>query len=130
MFDQLGNKQIELERMGVIESESVTHLRFRVIRRARYMRSQSPLTGLPGNVRIEDEIEARIATGEPFALLYVDLDHFKAFSDRYGFVRGDEALRETGALVRESARRVAGAMFEGTNAAMTACARLPAPSFS
>jgi DNA-binding response OmpR family regulator len=88
--------------------ELVTRVRG-VIRRARYMRSQSPLTGLPGNLRIEDEIEARIATGEPFALLYVDLDHFKAFSDRYGFVRGDEALRETGALVRESARRVAGA---------------------
>ncbi len=32
LFDQLGTKQIELERMGVIESESVTHLRFRVIK--------------------------------------------------------------------------------------------------
>ncbi|MGH2577296.1 MAG: response regulator transcription factor, partial [Actinomycetota bacterium] len=30
-----------------------------VLRRAEYMRSVSPLTGLPGNVRIEDEIEAR-----------------------------------------------------------------------
>ncbi len=32
LFDHLGTKQIELERMGVIESESVTHLRFRVIK--------------------------------------------------------------------------------------------------
>jgi PleD family two-component response regulator len=87
--------------------ELVTRVRG-VLRRARYMRSQSPLTGLPGNVRIEDEIEARILTGEPFAVLYVDLDHFKAFSDRYGFARGDEALRETGALVRDTARRIAG----------------------
>jgi diguanylate cyclase (GGDEF)-like protein len=88
--------------------ELVTRVRG-VLRRARYMRSQSPLTGLPGNLRIEDEIEARIAAGEPFALLYVDIDHFKAFSDRYGFVRGDEVLRETGAIVRDAARRVAGA---------------------
>ena len=36
--------------------ELVTRVRG-VIRRARYMRSQSPLTGLPGNLRIEDEIE-------------------------------------------------------------------------
>jgi DNA-binding response OmpR family regulator len=86
--------------------ELVTRVRG-VIRRARYMRSQSPLTGLPGNVRIEDEIEARIASGESFAVLYVDLDHFKAFSDRYGFARGDEALRSTGVLVREAVRRVA-----------------------
>jgi dihydrofolate reductase len=32
LFDHLGNKPIELERMEVIESKSVTHLRFRVIK--------------------------------------------------------------------------------------------------
>ncbi len=85
-----------------------------VLRRAEYMRSQSPLTGLPGNVRIEDEIQARIDAREPFALLYVDLDNFKAYSDRYGFVRGDEALRATGLLIREAAKAVAGtATFVG-----------------
>ena len=87
--------------------ELVTRIRG-VLRRARSMRSQSPLTGLPGNVRIEDEIDARISADEAFALLYVDLDHFKAFSDRFGFVRGDEALRATGHLIRDAARRVAG----------------------
>jgi diguanylate cyclase (GGDEF)-like protein len=80
-----------------------------VLRRAEYMRSQSPLTGLPGNVRIEDEIQARVDLGQPFAVLYLDLDNFKAYSDRYGFVRGDEALRSTGLLVREAAKGVAGA---------------------
>ncbi len=87
--------------------ELVTRVRG-VLRRARYLRSQSPLTGLPGNLRIEDEIDARIASGEPFALLYLDLDNFKVFSDRYGFVRGDDALRATGLLIRDAARRVAG----------------------
>jgi diguanylate cyclase (GGDEF)-like protein len=80
-----------------------------VLRRAEYMRSQSPLTGLPGNVRIEDEIQARVNLGQPFAVLYLDLDNFKAYSDRYGFVRGDEALRSTGLLVRDAAKGVAGA---------------------
>ncbi len=80
-----------------------------VLRRAEYMRSQSPLTGLPGNVRIEDEIQARVDLRQPFAVLYLDLDNFKAYSDRYGFVRGDEALRATGHLIRDAAKAVAGA---------------------
>ncbi len=80
-----------------------------VLRRARYMRSQSPLTGLPGNLRIEDEIQARVDSEEPFAVMYIDLDNFKSFSDRYGFVRGDEALRATGHLIRDAVRIVAGA---------------------
>jgi diguanylate cyclase (GGDEF)-like protein len=80
-----------------------------VLRRAEYMKSQSPLTGLPGNVRIEDEIQARVELRQPFAVLYLDLDNFKAFSDRYGFVRGDEALRATGHLILETAKEVAGA---------------------
>lgn len=80
-----------------------------VLRRAKYMRAQSPLTGLPGNVRIEDEIQTRIDLGEDFALMYLDLDNFKAYSDHYGFFRGDEALRRTGHLIRDTARAIAGA---------------------
>jgi diguanylate cyclase (GGDEF)-like protein len=79
------------------------------LRRAEYMKSQSPLTGLPGNVRIEDEIQARVDLEQPFAVLYLDLDNFKAYSDRYGFVRGDETLRATGQLIRDTAKAVAGA---------------------
>jgi diguanylate cyclase (GGDEF)-like protein len=78
------------------------------LRRAEYMRSQSPLTRLPGNVRIEDEIQLRVDRGEAFAVLYLDLDNFKAYSDRYGFVRGDETLRRTGLLIRDAAKEVAG----------------------
>ncbi len=78
------------------------------LRRAKYMRAQSPLTGLPGNVRIEEAIESRIDEGGAFALLYLDLDNFKSFSDRYGFMRGDEALRATGLLIRDAAKGVAG----------------------
>jgi diguanylate cyclase (GGDEF)-like protein len=74
-----------------------------VLRRAREMRAQSPLTGLPGNVRIEDEIELRIAAGQPFAILYADLDHFKAFNDHYGFMRGDQVIQFTARIAQEVA---------------------------
>ena len=78
------------------------------LRRAMYMRAQSPLTGLPGNVRIEEEIQSRIEGDEPFALLYLDVDNFKSYSDRYGFMKGDDALRATGLLIRDAAKDVAG----------------------
>ena len=78
------------------------------LRRSREMRAISPLTGLPGNARIEDELRARIAEGRPFALLYADLDNFKAYNDHYGFLRGDEALRAVGRLVQDVALEVGG----------------------
>jgi diguanylate cyclase (GGDEF)-like protein len=79
-----------------------------VLRRAREMRSQSPLTGLPGYVRIEEEIERRIADEQDFAVLYADLDGFKAFNDHYGFDKGDDVLRHTGRMVKETPLEIAG----------------------
>jgi diguanylate cyclase (GGDEF)-like protein len=75
-----------------------------VLRRSRDTRTQSPLTGLPGNVRIEEEIDARVERSEPFAILYADLDHFKAFNDHYGFMRGDEVIQATAGLIGDAAR--------------------------
>jgi diguanylate cyclase (GGDEF)-like protein len=80
-----------------------------VLRRAKEMRQQSPLTGLPGNVRIEEEIEGRVNSGARFAILYADLDNFKAYNDHYGFMRGDQAIQETASLLQEIAREDGGA---------------------
>ncbi|MGZ5351632.1 MAG: GGDEF domain-containing response regulator [Actinomycetota bacterium] len=74
-----------------------------VLRRAKEMRQQSPLTGLPGNVRIEDEIEGRVLSGLGFAVLYADLDHFKAYNDHYGFMRGDQVIQFTAGLIQQAA---------------------------
>jgi diguanylate cyclase (GGDEF)-like protein len=73
-----------------------------VLRRSRDMRAQSPLTGLPGNVRIEEEIEGRLEQQISFAILYADLDHFKAFNDHYGFLRGDEAIQATARMIEST----------------------------
>ena len=80
-----------------------------VLNRASDTRSLSPMTGLAGNVAIEDEIERRVASAEPFAILYADLDRFKAYNDRYGFLRGDEAIRETARVIGEASAAVVGA---------------------
>jgi len=62
---------------------------------------------LPGNVRIEEEIEDRVQSGATFGILYVDLDHFKAYNDHYGFMRGDEVIQSTARLVEEVVRETA-----------------------
>lgn len=58
-------------------------------------RRVSPLTGLPGNVQIQAEMKKRLLNKEEFAMLYLDLDNFKAFNDVYGFLNGDEIIKFT-----------------------------------
>jgi PleD family two-component response regulator len=71
------------------------------LRRSSAMRQVSPLSGLPGNTRIEAELERRIATGGSFALLYCDLNKFKAYNDHYGFMEGDRVLRAYADLLND-----------------------------
>ncbi|MEO7802921.1 MAG: response regulator [Actinomycetota bacterium] len=72
------------------------------LRRTREMRDLNPLSGLSGNIALQREVESHIASSEPFALLYIDLDHFKAFNDFYGFARGDIALTLVSRILQET----------------------------
>ena len=74
-----------------------------VLRRSQQMRDLSPLTGLPGNFRITAELEERVETGAPFALVHADLDNFKAFNDHYGFMRGDAVIKFTAKILLNAA---------------------------
>ena len=58
-------------------------------------RRVSPLTGLPGNVQIQAELKRRLLRKTEFAVLYLDLDNFKAYNDVYGFLKGDEIIKFT-----------------------------------
>ena len=60
------------------------------VKAARYA---NPLTLLPGNVPINEQIDALLARGEQFTVAYGDLDNFKPFNDIYGYARGDDVLR-------------------------------------
>lgn len=62
------------------------------LRRDRSLRESSPLTGMPGNARLTAMVARCIEDDVPFALVHADLRNFKAYNDRYGFARGDEAL--------------------------------------
>jgi PleD family two-component response regulator len=59
----------------------------------------SPLTRLPGNRAVERTIRDRIAAGAPFAVCYFDLDHFKPYNSKYGFVAGDVVIQMLSDLI-------------------------------
>ena len=73
----------------------------------------NPLTKLPGNNVIREAIEERIKAGRLFVVLYADLDHFKAFNDKYGIAAGDEAIKLTARLLKEALKRGAPDDFLG-----------------
>ena len=77
------------------------------LRRSRELRATSPLTGLPGNHVIERELAARLSTGEGVALIYADLNDFKSFNDRYGFLRGDDVITMTADVLLAAVRECA-----------------------
>lgn len=64
-----------------------------IIKRFTQAKDSNPLTGLPGNISIAEEIKKRIADGGKFAVFYIDLDNFKAYNDRYGYEKGDEIIK-------------------------------------
>jgi diguanylate cyclase (GGDEF)-like protein len=78
------------------------------LRRAKEMRNLSPLTGLPGNIRIQEEIERMVREARPFAVLYCDLDNFKAYNDEKGFVRGDRLIQHTARTLQDAVIEFAG----------------------
>lgn len=64
----------------------------------------SPLTRLPGNIAIERALTRRVDTGESFALCYADLDNFKAYNDRYGYIKASEIIQLTGKIIFEAVK--------------------------
>lgn len=73
-----------------------------LIRRTARDLDANPLTKLPGNVSILNEIQKRISSKELFSACYIDLDKFKAFNDKYGFEKGDEVIKNTARIIISS----------------------------
>jgi len=53
-----------------------------------------PLTGLPGNLLIEDKYEIYRNKKQSFFISYTDVDNFKPYNDNKGVTAGDILLRE------------------------------------
>ncbi|MCE1242453.1 EAL domain-containing protein [Oryzomicrobium sp.] len=59
-----------------------------------------PLSQLPTGPSLRLTLDSRLAQGQELCLVYIDLDNFKAYNDRYGFIRGDAMIRSLAELLR------------------------------
>ncbi|MGO9904958.1 MAG: diguanylate cyclase domain-containing protein [Solirubrobacteraceae bacterium] len=88
--------------------------RQRTERRMRHEALHDPLTGLANRTLLRDRLEHAIARSErergATAVLFIDLDNFKAVNDSYGHAAGD-------AVLVESARRLHAAVRPGDTVA-------------
>lgn len=66
----------------------------------------NPLSGLPGNIIIEEKLKQAIQSGKNFSVLYFDLDNFKAYNDVYGFENGDKILCMTAQLIQQQMSQI------------------------
>lgn len=93
-------------RIGV--AHEVTELR-RAEREIEYRASHDPLTGLSNRHRLQCELQYAIThatqIGNGLAVLYLDLDGFKAVNDRGGHDAGDRLLREVAQRLQRGLRK-------------------------
>jgi GGDEF domain-containing protein len=64
----------------------------------------NPLTHLPGSIAIEKVVNQKLKEETSMAFCQLDLSHFKAFNDRYGYARGNEVIQATAKIVSEAVK--------------------------
>ena len=67
-------------------------------------KNTNPLTGLPNQIQVNNEVSCLIEQNKTFAALYVDIDDLRAFNRVYGFAQGDRAIQLLGEILREAVR--------------------------
>lgn len=74
----------------------------------RHMAQHDPLTGLPNRALFSDRLQNELARakrhGDHFAMIFLDLDHFKPINDSYGHAVGDLLLKQVALRLQESVR--------------------------
>ena len=88
----------ELQELG----ETFNYMTTELVKLKERAENANPLTKLPGNIVIREEIEKRIAQDSKFVVIYADLDDFKAFNDKYGIAQGDETIKLTADILKEA----------------------------
>lgn len=79
--------------------ELIAHIRRHLQRMQQCM--LSPLTHLPGGLQLERAVDYKLRGSNPWSVLYLDLDNFKAFNDAYGFLTGNDMIMLVGTICQQ-----------------------------
>jgi diguanylate cyclase (GGDEF)-like protein len=78
----------------------------RLIQQLRWRARHDGLTGLLNRRAMQEAIDLQLSrsrrTGDTFAVVMLDIDHFKSINDRHGHAAGDQALKHTATLLQAS----------------------------
>ena len=94
---------------GCYALEYANRVAFLERRRLAEVATHDGLTGLLNRAALEEQArilwqQAQVAR-LPMSVMLIDIDHFKAYNDRYGHQAGDRCLREVAAAIRAAVRR-------------------------
>ena len=75
------------------------------LRRTSHQLYANALTKLPGNRQIEKAIHSRMDDNSFFSVAYYDIDNFKSFNDKYGYMKGDSVIKHVAYIIATTVKR-------------------------
>lgn len=91
---------------GIVSVQTLLDTMTRI--RLELAKGANPLTGLPGNIAIEQEHQSCVRDGGGGSIIFIDLDNFKSYNDKYGFEKGDTVILYAAELLKEGLRKHGG----------------------
>ena len=99
-------RNVESEaRLRLAERERALDQEAEARRQMESLANTDGLTGLCNERYFNQMLKEKERAGEPFALFYLDLDHFKPVNDTYGHDVGDQLLKEVAARLQRCVRK-------------------------
>ena len=90
LYDDLVVVDTDRNLVGVVSIQRLLETLTRV--QIEFAKGTNPLTGLPGNLAIEEELSKRARHTPVSSVIYIDLDGFKSYNDTFGFKHGDQMI--------------------------------------
>lgn len=108
----VSNVNISKERVSFLQSRLLESDKLQAERMSEELTRLSredPGTGLANrryfNERMEEEWERALRSGEALSVIFIDIDHFKAYNDYYGHMQGDVTLHAVASCLRANLHR-------------------------
>jgi diguanylate cyclase (GGDEF)-like protein len=99
-FNQIGLK-VELILAKPFSPKNLLGAVNRILTHRRLLKEINPQTMLPGRVFLAEKIDAEIAAGSLFYLIFTDMKNFRTYNKYYGYEQGDKVIAMFAAMLKE-----------------------------